>query len=771
MSFVRRAVRLKISTALCLSLLPMAVCAQQPAAFEEIVVTANKRQEEASKVPISIAAYNEEGLEASGVKSFGDLAALTPGVEFDTSSGFGPGTMTNIAIRGINSSVGTSTTGIYIDDTPIQSRVTALSYFGNPLPLMFDVGRVEVERGPQGTLFGAGAEGGALRFISAEPDLTRYSGMARGEAAFTDGGGPSYEAGAAVGGPIVDNKLAFRVSAWNREDGGYVDRVDPLTGATAETNANSSRSWVMRGALTVAPTDWLTITPSFYQQAVHNHDSSAWFEYLSDPSAGNFVNGRLLRQPSADGFFLPSLRIEADAGGAELTSVTSYVNRSGHLLDDLTSYSGSSLGVGIPYGDPRGVAYPTSASQAAPGYLTTTLHQLSQELRASSAESPAPLKWTAGIFYSHTTQTDGEDVYSPFYMTNLFGLPAGAPMLSSSLLSDDTQLALFGQADYRILDGLTVTVGARTARTLSQFAQEQGGPLSGGGPASGSEKETPFTPKIGLSYQIDAADMVYGTISKGFRVGGANPPIPLLSASDPAGCPLPSQPGPYSSDKVWSYEIGTKDRFLDDKLKIDASAFHIDWSNIQQQVFLASCGFGYVANTGSATSNGFDLSAEALVGESLMLGASVAYTDAKVANTVSANGSVIEQSGDVIGSPPNVGAPWSVTLSATYNFTLFGKDAYARAEDIYHSHNDGPFNTMIASSALYAPDIHANPDTNQLDVRVGIDWSGVDLSVFVNNLLNAHPALGRYQDTTASTLFTDTTFRPLTAGVTASYHF
>jgi iron complex outermembrane recepter protein len=743
--------------------------------LEEIVVTATKRKEELSKVPISISAYTHEALETSGVKSVADLAALTPGVEFDNSAGFGPGTLTNIAIRGINSSIGTSTTGIYVDDTPIQSRVTSLSYFGNPYPLMFDVDRVEVERGPQGTLFGAGAEGGALRFISPEPGLSAYTGFARSEFAATKDGDPSYEFGGAIGGPIVEDKLGFRVSAWFRNDGGYVDRVNPFDGSTVDANSNWTQSYAVRAAVTLAPNDALKITPSIYDQSIHNNDSSAYFEYLSNPGSGEFKNGRLLEQPNTDQFSLPSLKIEADLGGASLTSVTSYVNRSGKLLDDNTSFTGATLGAAtLPYGNPLGPEFPASYADAAPTMLTTSLHQISEEARLASADRAARLQWTAGLYYSNTTQNDGEDVYSPFYAINVFESPAAAPLLATSLQSRDSQIAAFGQIDYRILDPLTLTVGLRVARTDAKFTELQAGPLSA--PqfpgAAGEQKETPVTPKIGLSYSVDDGNMIYASISKGYRVGGGNPPIPLLSANNPAGCPLPNEPGSYSSDSVWSYELGAKDKLFDGRLRLDTSVFHVDWTNIQQSIFLASCGFGYVANTGKATSNGFDFALQAAATEALTLGLAVAYTDAHITQNVSILGSPVVQSGDVIGSPPAVGSPWNITGSFKYAFRVFsGRDAYIRAEDIFHSKNSGPFSSDIPASTGYAPLIPANPSTNQLNLRTGIVWSRIDLSLFVNNVLNGHPAIGRYQDTAAARLFTDTTFRPLTGGITAEFRF
>jgi iron complex outermembrane receptor protein len=743
-------------------------------ALEEITVTATKRSEPLSKVPISISAYTRGALEASGVKSVVDLAALTPGVEFDNSAGFGPGTSTNIAIRGINSSIGTSTTGIYVDDTPVQSRITALSYFSNPLPLMFDVDRVEVERGPQGTLFGAGAEGGALRFVSPDASLTRYSGFVRGEAADTQDGAPSYEGGAAVGGPVIENKLGFRASAWYRRDGGYVDHVNPLSGSTVNPNSNWTDSYALRAALTAAPTDTVKISGSVYAQSVHNNDSSAYFEYLSNPQNGDFRNGRLLAQPNTDKLFLPSVKIEAGLGAASLTSVTSYVNRRGDLLDDNTSFAAGTFGGSFSYGSPLGPVYPTSYDQAVPTSVRSTLNQISEEVRLASNDPKARVRWTAGLFYSNTRQFDGIRIFAPFIVTNVFGMPGDTTFLQTSLLSTDKQYAVFGQVDYLILDKLTVTAGLRVARTDAAFTEAQAGLVAAADfPfAQGDEKETPITPKIGLSYQLDDNNMVYVSAGKGYRAGGGNLPIPLASPGSPTGCPIDREPGAYQSDSLWSFEIGAKDRLFGGRLRLDTSAFHTDWSNIQQGIFFPICGFGYTANTGRATVNGFDIGLEAAPIDSLTLGLSLAYTDAYITKTVLANGATVVSDGDVIGGLPNVGSPWSTTTAIRYEFGILdSKRAYVRAEDIFHSRNNGPFTSYNPQATSYFPTIPPNPSANVLNLRAGVLWADLDVSIFANNVLNSHPALSRYADNPTTNLFTDLTLRPRTVGVTASYRF
>ena len=737
--------------------------------LQEIVVSATRRNEEESKVPISIVALDQEALSTSGIKSISDVASHVPGIEYDTSSGFGPNTNTNVAIRGVNSNIGTSTTGIYLDDVPIQTRIVALSNWGNPFPLLFDVARVEVERGPQGTLFGAGAEGGAIRLISPDPGYKTYTAMAHAELATTQGGAPSYEAGIAVGGPLSVDTVGFRVSAWGRQDGGYVDRVNPFTNGTVEADSNSTQSYVMRGALGFRPSTAITITPSIFSQGIRYNDSGAYFEYLSNPAGNEYENGRLLQQPATDNFYLPSLNIEGILGNANITSITAYFHRWGNLTQDATSYNGAILGPYLSYGNPLGPEYPARYTDAGPIYNETKVNLFTQEFRVSSNEASARLRWTVGAFYSQSSQTDTLTVMSPFYAVNLFGIPATDPFLYSQINSRDTQIAVFAQTDYRIAPPLTLTLGGRVSHNVARFTQAQSGPVASAEfpNASGEQSETPFIPKVGLAYQATASNLVYLSVSKGYRVGGANQPIPLAPA--PGGCPLAEQPPPFSSDSVWSYELGSKNRLWDGRVRLDGDVFFVDWRNIQQALYFTSCASGFIANTGSATTRGFDLLGDVELTDRLMVGASVSYVDAYISKTVTFDGATVVQAGDAIGTLPWVGSPWNISGYAQYGFPVGSDRAYARIETFYSSKNPGPFNSLIPGTPLYAPDLPANPAYNRLDARFDLQHSSLDLALFVNNLTNSHPALYRYQDSVSSTIFTDTTLCPRTFGFTATY--
>src|ERR1700692_4184027 len=199
--------------------------------LQEIVVTATRHEESLSKVPISVTALTQEAMDIRGIKDIQDVARFTPGVRIDNTG------TNNIAIRGISSSGGAGTTGIYIDDTPIQIRALAFNP-EYPLPKSFDMDRIEVLRGPQGTLFGAGSEGGTVRYITTQPSLTKTSFYSRDEVAYTQGGAPSYEVGVAGGMPLIDGGLGARLTVWYRRDGGYIDQIDPVSLSTIQKNAN-----------------------------------------------------------------------------------------------------------------------------------------------------------------------------------------------------------------------------------------------------------------------------------------------------------------------------------------------------------------------------------------------------------------------------------------------------------------------------------------------------------------------------------------------------
>jgi iron complex outermembrane receptor protein len=330
--------------------------------LQEIVVTAQKRVEDVQRVPISISVFDHASFDRLSIQSLAEVANMAPGVDYELT---GPKNL--LAIRGIYSGGGAATTAIYLDDVPVQVRVGIVGLIGATLPAVFDLDRVEVLRGPQGTLFGSSAEGGAIRFITPEPSLTQYSGYSRADVGYTDNGGPSYEAGAAFGGPIVSDELGFRVSAWHRRDGGYVDHVSAIPGGSDSDNSNWGDSDVVRAALAFAPADSIKITPSLYYQHLYSHDSAgfepAQSSQAQDPfvqqwgtlnpqysniGAGRFVNPQLEQTPSTDSFYLPALKAVLDLAGAQVISNTGYLYRSNATNEDFTTATPVAFGLPWP---------------------------------------------------------------------------------------------------------------------------------------------------------------------------------------------------------------------------------------------------------------------------------------------------------------------------------------------------------------------------------------------------------------------------------------
>jgi outer membrane receptor protein involved in Fe transport len=777
--------------------------------LEEIVVTAQRRQERVQDVPISISAFGAEQMDTQGVRAVDDIARLTPGITFQRTDARNSN-ISSISIRGIASSAGAATTGIYIDDTPIQVRslgagVTAFNAF----PQVFDLDRVEVLRGPQGTLFGAGSEGGTVRFITPQPSLTHASGYVRSELGYTEGGDPSYEAGAAFGAPIVDGKLGFRVSAWFRRDGGWVDRTEwdhastqvyPPTAPTPASVTNTvgpSSNWqnssALKGALSFSPVDGLTLTPSIYYQKSVLNDTAAYWSSLSDPGDDSFKNGNAINAPSNDRFYLPALKIDWAFAGLRLISNTSYFNRSSVATNDYTAFETALWGQtfsGPAFRTPpylNGPFYPAGYTPASTLQVNKQ-NNITEELRLQSDDPAARINWVVGAFFTHSRQTSEQFVADPelasFIGQLTGGIPFaavfGQPLLDGKYtfvqdpeVAHDQQFAVFGQADVKLTSKLTLTAGLRASDAKFSAAAHYEGPVVG--PAvsdTGSQTEHPVTPKGGLSYKIDDDNMVYATAAKGFRIGGYNPRVGTPCARDPND---PGYQKDYGSDSVWSYEIGSKNDLLEHRLRLNVSAYYIDWKNIQQSVNLATCGFAYVANLGKAESKGFDLQADMAVTHDFLLGLSAGYNDAKFTQTVQA----------VPGAPVNLVTdgdhiaawPWNVAASAQYSFRVFGdRQAYVRADYQYQAKQTSLTAANDPANGGYQPwNVFELPQTSQLQLRSGVRFEGFDVSLFCNNVTNSHTVLSQTPSiksvATELLQYQYTTFRPRTYGVTASYRY
>ena len=743
----------------------------------QVTITAQRRATLLKDTPVSVQAISAQQLDNEGIRNIDDLTRIMPGVNFSRSGTSATGNYNDedseIAVRGISSSAGASTTGVYIDDTPIQTRHLS---FGSvaPFPALFDLDRVEMLRGPQGTLFGAGSEGGAVRFIQPEPTLDEQSVYAHSELASTKKGAPSYDVGVALGQALVTDVAGFRLSVSSRRDGGFVDRVsvDPVTNlanGTVESNANWQQTTTARAAVKFVPSRDTSIIASVYHQELKLNDTGAYWEQLSNPSHGILLNGNAQANSSRDPFTLWALKVNSDLGWSRLTSSTSYFTRDQTGVSDYTQFLGTLL-LNNPYaGGPNGAGGTGSAS------FTDTQHNVIEELKLQSSDPKARLTWVAGLFLSRSDENTTEVMSDPAVMNAgllpaVAGVPAGVLVNSSPYEAIEKQLAVFGQSDLSLTDTVKLTLGLRVAQINTTGHEYFIGPLVGpvASSVSNAIKETPVTPKFGLSWQPEADDLLYVSAAKGYRTGGINPNLGTLCAADLQTLGLTSAPETYKSDSLWSYEIGSKNSFLSRSLQIDSSLFYVDWKNIQQSVYLSNCGNQFAANLGSAISKGGDASIRFKPTPNWMLTADIAYTDARFNETVTVGaGQPIVSKGDYLSTNP-----WNFTFAADYKVPGFeDMKPYLHADYQLNTHQVGLTPAQNLNNGGSDPNAIDAPGTKILALRAGARWNGWDGSLFINNALNSLPELVHQHDTNASTLYFDRTWRPSTIGLTINYRY
>jgi outer membrane receptor protein involved in Fe transport len=722
-------------------------------ALEEVIVTATRREEQAGQVPISMAVWTPEAMEAYGVKGMAAVAALTPAVEYDYFPEYGAGIQANIAMRGVTSRNGT-TTGIYFNDTPLPAPGNWGSTFGPVFPATFDLQRVEVLRGPQGTLLGANAMGGAVRLISNQPSLDTFDGLARSEVATTEYGDPSYEIGAAAGGPLIMDRVGFRLSAWHRLDGGFVDRIPSPVNQPIPTdrNANWSLTKTVGGALTFAPTAAIQITPSLTYQSTGAHDSSVLDIKFSDLSTGVFINTKQLSEPAQDQFYVASLKLAAISNGKEITAVSSYFHRAGTAVIDASSYNYGGWGY---EGFPEYVL-----ADNVPVALDIGQSVISEELRLADSDPKAVFSWVTGISLSHARNQE----------TDRIGAPADAIYGYHAVREGETQSGAFGQATVRLTARAAATAGVRIEHAdyhSTEYAVGSGtlGVNSILPPSARvAHNETAIAPSATLDLRVSPTQLLYATAAKGYRPAGANWP---LGNCDPR---LRNVDGP---DSLWSYEIGSKNESASGRLQINASAFYVSWKK-QQQFSDVEVTCRYIGNFADAVSKGVDMDLQGLVTDRLRVRAAWAYTDSHFTETViyPPGGLAVVFNGETIGELPAVQSPWNFNTSMEYVIPLTTEvTASAQLGDVFHSRITAVRSLGIGQGSVFSQ--RPMPSTNVVDALGKLNWTRFDLAVRVDNALGAHPAelLRTQRSLLQVPRQYGTTLRPRTVAVAGSWRF
>jgi outer membrane receptor protein involved in Fe transport len=753
----------------------------------DIVVTATRRAESLSKVPLSITAYSQANLDARGIRDIRDVIAQTPGIDITRTGG--AASQSRIVIRGIDSTAGGATSAIYIDDTPVQARNSSLNYNGSTIPFIFDIDRVEVLRGPQGTLFGASAQGGAIRFITPTPSLTDYSAYGRASVSTVDGGGTGYEAGLAVGGPIVRDRIGLRVSGYYRRDAGWIDRQSWEDPTDTAKNVNRSSTLVGRASLRVEIADWLTATPSIYYQDIKVESQSllwagcpatigspAPFASLNpcpngvaDPSKGKYLSYTPLAEPSRDKFTLPSLRVVADAGPFTVTSVTSWFSRHVEDTNDATN-NNARVYFGNNYLFPLAGAVTRTVGLQNPNIYQ---RNFMQELRVTGGKSDDRIRYTIGAFYSRSRVFTDLPITLPTYAALYqirFGTaaPAARFMVGDAIYygnenTIEKDYSAYANVDIKLFNRLTLTLGGRYSSDKLNFNVTERGvsyaSTNGVATVIGRQKNKPFVPKASLAFQATPTALYYATYSEGYRTGGVNKTLPSTCTAEAAR--LGISPQTYDPDRTKNYEIGTKNRIMGGAIQYEASGFYIKWNNIQQQLRL-DCAFSLVTNSGSATSKGFDLNLTIRPSKTLTIGFAAGYVNATYDRTIQFSTAPVLVAGQTLGA--NV-TPWTINLNGEYHLPVERYDPYVRVQYNLKTANKGLYLYQVPTSTTYDPTRRYLDDIESLDVRAGMQFGNFNVALYTENLLNNHAFTSYNPAFAGSSLVKATTNRPRTIGL------
>jgi outer membrane receptor protein involved in Fe transport len=717
-----------------------------PDSLETVIVTAQRRSESLQEVPISMSAITGESLDNLGLTRFDQYAAMVPNLSLGTGAGsggagtgFGVSTTKTITIRGV---FGDDTTGVYLNDSPVPPSMD---------PHLLDLERIEILRGPQGTLFGAGSMGGTVRFVAREPSADFVSGKVEAEGSYVDHGTGGYSVSGSVNIPLIQDNLALRVSALSSFDPGVFTRTwggtpdprspslpyppggAPVPGEDDHVGSQQNTGLMVTLRLTPEVVPGLTITPMLiYQRSTSNAYP------LANYTAENFVQYQPYDVPEGvgDTWDFESLTIKQELSFGRFIVLGNHLFRNGFDLEDGTQAT-SQVFYSLPY--------------YVPAQIIDNLyfHDWTSEARFESA-IPGPVQFVLGGYWNQEERFYYQNYNAPGFNAATGDIYGTDLVFLQYTPNADHQRAAYADMTYTPIKPLQFSAGLRVARLEHDGTYVASGPLNGGVSADfAAHHETDSAPRYTAKYQVTPDQLVYASAAKGFRTGGTNPYVPPQCDAALAALGI-TNGNEFKSDSLWSYELGLKSAWVDNRVKTRVAVYDIDWTNTQHSVVLP-CYWSIVSNIGRTSSKGFELEVDAVPLQHLTVNMSVGFENAKVTE-----GSV--ESNTVAGQLLQNTPRWTGAATAQYSIPFEQRTAFVVGE---YSYTDDrvSYNNTTAGLEL--------PAYGLMSVRAGVDQGPWRATLFVENVFDTLGIIGDLLPDTAqapnrSRLFVT---RPRTIGI------
>lgn len=680
--------------------------------LEEIIVTAQKRSQALADIPMSVSVISGEDLERQRADNFQDLVAMVPGFSF-TSEQRGE---TRITLRGINTGGVASTIGVYVDDVPFGSS-TGLA---NGAVLSgdfdtYDLARVEVLRGPQGTLYGASSLGGVLKYVPNAPSTEGFEARVQGSLESVKNGDTGYAVTGVLNVPVSD-AFAVRATGFYRTDEGFIDSIgnnpiptltDPnvnvIEGTQVASGLNTLDTFGGRVAALFAPSEDFSLTVTALMQDI---ESGAPTQIDADAATLAPLNGGNVQSRYQDAFSdfayrIYSADLEWDFGPATFESITADSSFERDFQRDAAIASGLA---GVPlsafltfvFDDPTTPEIAPLLSAVLPQITSTD--KITQEFRLVSDDSET-FEWMFGAYYTDEDSLINQEIIAVDAGTE--NPTAGFPALAvAQVISTYEELAFYANASWYVSPSVELSFGARSSDNEQTARQITSGPLAGDSDFSVDSSENPFTWSFSPRWKFSDNGSVYARVATGFRPGGPNV-VPPAAPGD--------TPRTYDSDSLTSYEVGLKTSNASGTMSLDVAAYFLDWEDIQ--LFIVSNGFGVNANGGTAESKGLEVTAGFYPVDGLTLSLNAAYTDAYL--TQDTDPILV---GGADGDPLPYVPEWSWGAAADYEWPMRGDwTAYVGGNLAYTGDRPAGFDNRDGNGAIRDADAYTT-----LGLRAGI---------------------------------------------------